>query len=138
MGLIRIDHHPKRRQLNVFGAIWLLFFGVVAVTVFARTRSVTAAGLIGCLAVFVPAIGWIAPGFMRLAYIGMAYLAYPIGLLVSFLLLAGVYYFVLAPIGLVMRVVGYDPLNRRFEPAASSYWIERHREPKLEEYFRQT
>ncbi len=29
------------------------------------------------------------------------------------------------PAGLIMRAVGHDPMRRRFDPAASSYWIER-------------
>ena len=35
--------------------------------------------------------------------------------------------FVLAitPVALIFRALGKDPLNRRFDPAAESYWIER-------------
>ena len=29
------------------------------------------------------------------------------------------------PAGLIMRVVGYDPMRRRFDPDARTYWIER-------------
>jgi hypothetical protein len=29
------------------------------------------------------------------------------------------------PFGLVLRLVGYDPLKRRFDPKASSYWVEK-------------
>jgi hypothetical protein len=36
-----------------------------------------------------------------------------------------VFYTTVAPIGLVMRLVGKDPLRLRFDRAARSYWIER-------------
>ena len=35
------------------------------------------------------------------------------------------FYLTVTPIALIMRIVGKDPLNRRFDPRAKSYWIER-------------
>jgi len=35
------------------------------------------------------------------------------------------FYGVLTPMGVVMRRLGRDPLRRRFEPDAQSYWIDR-------------
>jgi len=31
----------------------------------------------------------------------------------------------IVPVGLVLRLVGYDPLRRRFDPSSASYWIDR-------------
>lgn len=31
----------------------------------------------------------------------------------------------IVPAGLIMRLVGYDPLRRRFVPEAETYWLER-------------
>lgn len=35
------------------------------------------------------------------------------------------YYIAVVPIGLLMKVFGKDPLERRFDTQAKSYWIER-------------
>jgi hypothetical protein len=35
------------------------------------------------------------------------------------------FYLTVTPIALIMRMVGKDPLNRRFDPSAKSYWVER-------------
>ncbi len=35
------------------------------------------------------------------------------------------YYLTIVPMGLVMKAIGKDPLNRRFNPDATTYWIER-------------
>lgn len=35
------------------------------------------------------------------------------------------FFAVVTPMGLAMRALGKDPLRRRFEPEAASYWIER-------------
>lgn len=67
----------------------------------------------------------------------MAYLAFPVGLVVSFLILAAVYYLVLTPTGLVMRPVGYDPMHRRFDAQAGSYWSPRQSPRDPGRYFRQ-
>lgn len=35
------------------------------------------------------------------------------------------YYLTIVPMGLIMKAIGKDPLNRRFNPDAKTYWIER-------------
>jgi hypothetical protein len=138
MGMIDVNRNPSRRQLNQFGAIWLVFFAAVAAVLWFKLHSLAVTGTVAFLAAVVPAVGWVAPAFMRLVYVGMSYLAWPIGFVVSHVLLAAVFYLLVTPIGLIMRLVGYDPMHRRFEPEAASYWIARDgavREPKS--YFRQ-
>src|SRR3972149_2918294 len=125
MSLIRIDHNPSRRQLAIFGAVWLVFFTVVGIVMHARGVSAMATVSVWIAAAGVPVIGWIAPSFMRIVYLGMAYLALPIGFVVSYLLLAAIYYLVLTPTGLLMRMLGHDPMNRRFDATTESYWIPR-------------
>jgi hypothetical protein len=138
MSLIRIEHNPTRRQLNAFGLIWLVFFGVLGGVVASRGGSTVAAGGWWVAAVVVPAIGWLAPRFMRIVYLGMAYAAYPLGFAISHVLLAAVYYLVLTPTAMVMRVLGYDPMSRRFDPSAESYWVPREAEKDVTRYFRQS
>jgi len=45
--------------------------------------------------------------------------------IVSPVVLAVMFYLLVAPIGLLWRLLGKDPLRLRFEPNAASYWIER-------------
>ena len=47
------------------------------------------------------------------------------GSLLAWLTLSGMFYLVVVPMGWAMRAFGYDPLRRRWEPDASSYWIKR-------------
>ena len=46
-------------------------------------------------------------------------------MLVSPVVLGSVFFLVVAPIGLAMRLFGKAPLRLRFEPEAESYWIKR-------------
>jgi hypothetical protein len=138
MALIEINRNPTRKELNQFGFIWLGFlilFGAIAR--FKLGAQTLALGL-WVAAVVVPVIGWLVPSFMRLVFVGMSYLAWPIGFVVSHVILAVVYYLVFTPIGLLMRLFGYDPMKRKFDPSASTYWVARGpeaTEPKR--YFRQ-
>ena len=44
---------------------------------------------------------------------------------VSPIVMAALFYGVLTPIGLLLRLTGHDPLRRRMEPGVRSYWIVR-------------
>jgi len=138
MSVVQINTNPTRRELNQFGFIWLGFLTVFGVIAHFKFGSPLVARWLWVGAVVVPIVGWLVPSFMRLVFLGMSYLAWPIGFVVSHVVLAAVYYLVLTPIGLVTRLFGYDSMKRKFEPGAGSYWIERPPavvDPKR--YFRQ-
>ncbi len=137
MSLIRINRNPSRRQLNLFGVLWLGFFAIAGGIVLGKTGSRYAALLVWCMAVSVPAAGWIVPELMRRVYLGMAFAAWPIGFVVSHVVLFMVYFLVLTPIGLAMRCFGYDPMQRRLDPKAKTYWVPKEEEASVERYFRQ-
>lgn len=62
----------------------------------------------------------------------------PVGWSVSFLLLAGVYYAILTPTGLLMRALGRDPMERTIDRSATSYWVRRQPVTDPRRYFRQS
>lgn len=45
--------------------------------------------------------------------------------IVNPIVLGGMYYCLIAPIGIGMRLFGRDPLNRRLDRDARTYWIDR-------------
>lgn len=87
--------------------------------------------------ILVPALGLVSPGLLRIVYLGMIYATLPIGIVVSYVILAATYYLVLTPIGLVLRLCGYDPMQRRFDRKAESYWVPREEDPSADHVFRQ-
>ena len=138
MSIVQVNTDPTRKQLNQFGFIWLGFLTLFGVIAFFKLDAPTLAKVLWVVAVVVPVIGWLVPAFMRLVFVGMSYLAWPIGFVVSHVVLALVYYLVFTPIGLVMRLFGYDPMRRRFDPEAATYWIARDEKASdAKRYFRQ-
>ena len=52
-------------------------------------------------------------------------------------LLAAIYYLVITPIGVIMRVCGYDPMQRRYDRNAKTYWKRRENQDDTKRYFKQ-
>jgi hypothetical protein len=63
-----------------------------------------------------------APSLQRRIYLGWMYAVYPIGWTISHVVMAIIYYFVITPVGLAVRLLRGDPLQRGFDRAAVSYW----------------
>jgi hypothetical protein len=82
-------------------------------------------------------VGLAAPRAIKYLYVGWICAAFPIGWTISHLLLLLIFYGILTPIGLVMRVLGYDPLRRKSDPVAGTYWVERAQAEDSSRYFRQ-
>lgn len=135
--MIRIERNPTRRQLRLFGLSLLVFFCLLGGIWWSRTGSVVGAGVFWAIGLAVPALGEVWPSGLRIVYLAVSYATFPIGWGVSHFILALVYYLVLFPIGLILRLKGYDPMHRRFDRSAKSYWTPREREEGTERHFKQ-
>jgi len=137
MPLIRINRNPGARQLAVFALAWLAFGGVMGWVLWSRGRH-PAAEFAWVLAAGVPLAGAGSPKVLRWAYLGLSYATYPVGFVVSYVALAVLFFGVITPAGIVMRLLRYDPLARRFDPGARSYWLSRPGKKPAESYFNQS
>jgi TRAP-type C4-dicarboxylate transport system permease small subunit len=137
MALIEIKKDPSPRELRIFGALLLLLFALIAGVVYWRTSDRLLAGGIAAGGTVLGAVYWVAPPLRRPIYLGWTYAAFPIGWCVSALALAVAYYAVLTPVGLLLRLVGHDPMRRGRRAAAKSYWIRREANRPPPSYFRQ-
>ncbi len=66
---------------------------------------------------------WIRPGHFRGWYRGGRWFGHQMGRMVGAVILTLVFILVMTPLGLALRCLGKDPLKRRWDPAASTYWI---------------
>ncbi|MEX0936449.1 MAG: SxtJ family membrane protein [Pirellulales bacterium] len=138
MALIEINRNPSHRELRQFACIWLpAFAALVGGLLWYHFGWWQAAATLWTLALVAAVVGWLAPQGMRLVYLGWMYAALPIGWTVSHLLMAAVYYLLITPIGLVMRLVGRDSMQRRFDRSAATYWEAHAPQRDIARYFRQ-
>jgi ABC-type uncharacterized transport system permease subunit len=136
--MIRVNRNPERRQLRLFaGLVFPLFCAWIAWLVHWRTGlDGLTLGLVG-LGLVVAVAGNLWLPIARAAWLGTMYAVFPIGFVISHILLAIVYYLVITPIGLALRLAGKDPMTRRFDPQAPSYWVSKEPQIDTERYFRQ-
>ncbi len=138
MGLLKVNWHPTRKELGDFGTIAL----VATVLISLLLWTVKGLGPVWVLPIL--AVGLVtfiasktSERLTRIIYLGLTMLTLPIGFVVSFVLLAIFYYIVITPIGLVFRLMRRDPLCRKFDKTADSYWLRRRPPGALNRYFRQ-
>ncbi len=139
MALIEI-RRPSKRELRVFGLLVGLFFGLIGGLVWFKAKTpapTSATDVIWAIGGALMIIYYAVPRLRLVLYYGWMKAAYPIGWTISHLVLGITYYLVLTPIGLFMRVFGHDPMQRRFDRDASSYWVEHNPGADPARYFRQ-
>jgi hypothetical protein len=136
MALIEINWNPDRRELRQFALLWIGFFGLIG-AYFLWVKGSQPAAMAFWVAAAAGIPGYFRPGLLRPVYVLWMALALPIGWCISHLLLLIVYYLVVTPIGLLMRLVGYDPLQRRIDRTGKSYWVSHEQASDSSQYFKQ-
>ncbi len=138
MALIEVNKDPSPRDLRWFGLMLFAFMSVVGAILRWRFGHLEAAIGVWIAGAALAAFYYALPPVRRPMLVGWMYLTLPIGWVVSHVVLALLYYIVLTPIGLFMRLcLGRDPMQRRIEPARATYWTARPVASDAQRYFRQ-
>lgn len=148
MSLIEVNWKPSRRMCRQFGVGAFVVFGALGAWALAQHRifgfglSERAAEITGwtlvAAAVVCGLLGIVAPRLLRWAFVGLTLLTLPIGIVVSYVLIAALFYLLFTPIALFFRLIGRDLMHRRFEPSAETYWTERKPATDVKRYLRQS
>ena len=135
--MIEIDRNPSELNLRWFGVVLGLFLAIVGGILRQRFHLPEAARWIWISAAVVTAVYYAVPRVRRPVWIAWMVAAFPIGWVVSHVVLAITWALVVTPIAVVMRATGWDPLHRRLDRGRPTYWTEHdpHVDPKR--YFRQ-
>ncbi len=147
MALIEINWKPDARTLRGFGWISLVAFAALGAWIYFRhtifgfglTESTAnrTAYVVWAMAAACGLLAAIAPTVLRPLYVGTSAVSLPIGFVVSHVVMALLFYGLFTPVAFVFRLIGRDQLNRRFDPAAESYWVERNQIDDPLRYYRQ-
>lgn len=138
MALIEINWKPTEREARQFSVIWLpAFLATVGALVFWKFDSRSAAVAFWSAAAGVSVLGGLLPVVRRPIFVGWMCAAFPIGWTISHVLLACIFFLIITPIGCLLRLCGHDPLKRKFDRTASTYWVPHSAGEKNDRYFRQ-
>ncbi len=131
-----ISFRPDARTLRQFAVAWLVFFGALAAWYgLMRDKKIYAIVLV-IMTVVVGGAGLLRPGLVRWLYVAALVLTFPIGWVVSRLLLAVLYFGIITPLAWFFRLRGRDVLGLRRRDAAS-YWEPWPPVGEVRSYFRQ-
>ncbi len=125
------------RQLRSFGITLGIAFLIVAGVLYWRDipGEVVVAGIGGLLLV----TGLIAPRLLRPLYKPWMALALVLGFIMTRVILTVIFVLLFIPIGLLMQLFGKDPLRRKLDPDAETYWISKEYDAeapeRLERYY---
>ena len=137
MALIEVNWNPPRNQLRQFAVLFLIFIGGLGTVLYFKGKPLIVSEILWNLSWVVCLAGVIYPPLVRPVYVVMMAVALPIGFVVSTILMLVIYYLIVTPIGLVMRLFGYDPMRMRPAAGTESFWIERPKASDVRRYFRQ-
>lgn len=133
MKLVEMNWRPTDRQLRQFGAIGLIALPLLG---WLWSAGILGIGILAAIGLLLAALGLVYPQSLRPIFVGLSLVSLPIGCVVSELALLVVFYGVFLPIGLLLRLLGRDPLDRKLDAQARSYWQPKKPPAGAASYFR--
>ena len=128
-----LDRTP--RALRNFGLLFSGIFSIAAaVMVWKGSALWTAAAAAAGMALLA---GLAFPRALLYPYVGWMTFALLVGSIMTRLVLAAVYFVVMTPIGLLLKLTGKDMLDRKIDKNANTYWKRHEAETDLKRYTRQ-
>jgi len=125
--MVKINWSPNSSDLRKFGLTFLVGFAIIGLIVFFKGwheggKFLWAVGFgVGLLAI-------ISPPLSKPLYWAWMGVAFVMGSLISIVLLSFIFYCILTPIGLIMRLIGRDALHlKKSSFKKDSYWMEHDR-----------
>ena len=122
--MLSINWSPPAKQLKSFAALWFpLFFLFLGTILAINLNAWSEIKIVWAFCIVISFTGYFFPSFIRPLFVGLLVITFPIGWVVSHLFLILIFFLVITPIGLVMKIKKHDPLNLKM-PKEPSMWKE--------------
>ena len=119
---------PGRKQLRSFGLLVGVIFGVIALWPrLVHQRPWRLWAVVVAVLLILPAL--VAPGILAPVHKVWMRIGHVLGWVNTRIILAISFYLIFLPMGLIMRLLGKDPMNRRFLKGEDSYRVPRKPRP---------
>lgn len=135
--MLPINWSPADAQLKSFARIWWpLFVLVVTALLYRRNGWTTSVMVVAYAGVGLAIVVAASRAVARTLFLGLQVITFPLAFLTSTIVLAVIYYLVVTPIGLALRLTGRDSLSLRRRNAAT-LWVPVPGDTDPERAFRQ-
>ena len=131
-----MDDSVKLPSERSFGLLFAAVFAGFAGWAWYAGRATFAAGLAAAAVAFL-VLALAAPRTLALPNRLWFRVGLALNAVVSPIVLGAMFVLMFVPVALAMRVAGRDPLKRRYDPAAPTYWVDRRPPGPPPESFRQ-
>jgi hypothetical protein len=131
---LKLKEEPKEWRK----AAWLSALGLALLSSLLRWRRVlpvAAWGVVLCLLAALAVAAALRPRWFRGYYRFSAKVGFGLSQMAGGVVLALLFFIVVTPLGLALRLLGKDPLLLRRPPGAQSYWSEVRRKSSLDRLF---
>jgi len=135
--MIDINLHPAERILRQFAAAWVVVFSALAANQWLMRGNPRIAAALLVAGVLVGSIGLVRPHAVRWLFVASTVAAFPIGWVVSQVMLIVLFVGVITPVALLFRLQGRDRLSRKPASGRSSYWKPKVTTEDIARYLRQ-
>ena len=135
--MLDINLHPSERILRQFAAAWVLVLSGLAANQWLMRGNARIAAALLVLAVLVGGAGLVRPRAVRWLFVSSTVAAFPIGWVVSQVMLVVLFIGVITPVALMFRLQGRDRLSRKPTPGQTSYWKPKITTEDIGRYLRQ-
>jgi MFS family permease len=82
-------------------------------------------------------VSLVAPRGNRVLYVGLTLLAFPIGFVLSYVIMGTLYFLIIGPVAVVLRLFRRDSMHRGYDASASTCWSTARPARDKESYFHQ-
>ncbi len=138
MALISLNLHPSSEQLRDFGSIALCMTNIIGLGLLCLGKIGLRGLVVCCLTgVVLYLLSRIRPVLLKPVYIALMLAGFPVGWLVSRVVLAFFYFGILTPLGLLFRLLHRDQLHIGWQQDISSYWQVCRKPRAAKDYFQQ-
>ena len=137
MKISDLNIRPDAKMLREFGIVALFGFGLVGTLIGMKWDAWQASYALWGLGAVSCSLALIRPQLLLPLFVVLMIVAFPIGFVISNVILLILYYGLFAPIALVFKVIGRDSLSRTLEPETKTYWISRDTEKPVAQRFKQ-
>lgn len=117
---------PTRKELRNFAIALVIFAGGLGGLLLWRGNAIAGYVLLG-IGGLAAAVSLVSLAALRPIHRVFLLVGRPIGVFNACLILSLIYLLIFTPVALLRRLFGKDPLRRRRDPQAASYWEERSR-----------
>jgi hypothetical protein len=132
-----LPRNPPSKALRQFSAAWLVVFLALGLHHWLARGHDRVGPALCVLAVSVGGLGLARPRAVGWLFLASMVVAFPVGWVLSLLMLAIMYYGIITPVALVFRLRGRDLLCSKPAPGRPSFWVARQMPGDIRRYFKQ-